>query len=34
VPKALERVERYRLLNHPRVAESIARDILAVDAEN
>lgn len=34
VPKALERVERYRLLNHPRVAESIARDILEVDAAN
>ncbi len=34
VPKALERVERYRLLNHPHVAESIARDILEVDAEN
>jgi hypothetical protein len=34
VPKALERVERYRLLNHPRVAESITRDILEVDAEN
>ncbi len=34
VPKALERVERYRLLNHPRVAESIARDILEVDATN
>ena len=34
IPKALERVERYRLLNQPRVAESICRDILEVDAEN
>lgn len=34
VPHALERVERYRLLNQPRVAESICHDILAVDDEN
>jgi len=34
IPKALERVERYRLLNQPRVAESICHDILAADAEN
>ena len=34
IPKALERVERYRLLNQPRVAESICRDILEVDPEN
>lgn len=34
IPKALERVERYRLLNQPRVAESICQDILAVDADN
>ena len=34
IPKALERVERYRLLNQPLVAESICRDILEVDAEN
>ena len=27
IPKALERVERYRLLNQPLVAESICRDI-------
>ena len=26
IPKALERVERYRLLNQPLVAESICRD--------
>ena len=34
IPHALERIERYRLLNQPRVAESIAHDILAVDAGN
>ena len=34
IPKALERVERYRLLNQPLVAESICRVILEVDAEN
>ena len=34
IPKALERVERYRLLNQPLVAESICHDILEVDAEN
>ena len=32
IPKALERVERYRLLTQPLVAESICRDILEVDA--
>jgi hypothetical protein len=30
VPKALERAERYRLLNEPSLAESICLDILAV----
>lgn len=30
VPKALERVERYRLLNEPSLAESICLDILAI----
>jgi hypothetical protein len=30
VPKALEKVERYRLLNEPSLAESICLDILAV----
>lgn len=30
VPKALERVERYRLLNEPGLAESICLDILAI----
>ncbi len=34
VPKALERAERYRLLNDPVNAESICRDILAVDPDN
>src|SRR5205807_4827192 len=30
VPKALEKAERYRLLNEPGLAESICLDILAV----
>ena len=30
IPKALERVERYRLLNEPSLAESICLDILSV----
>ncbi len=34
IPHALERAERYRLLNDPAQAESICRDILAVDAGN
>ncbi|MEE2658545.1 MAG: hypothetical protein VX733_08580 [Candidatus Latescibacterota bacterium] len=34
ITHALDRVERYRLMNQPRVAESICRDILAVDAGN
>ena len=34
VARALERVERYRLLNQPRVAESICHDILAVSENN
>ena len=34
VPMALERAERYRLLNDPVNAESICRDILALDPEN
>lgn len=34
IPKALERVDRYRLLNDPEQAESICRDILAIDPEN
>ncbi|CAN5917504.1 hypothetical protein BH11MYX3_BH11MYX3_39380 [soil metagenome] len=34
IPHALERAERYRLLNEPAQAESICRDVLAVDADN
>src|SRR5215472_6620185 len=34
IPRALEKAERYRLLNEPKEAESICLDILAVDAEN
>ena len=34
IPNAIERVERYRLLNEPRVAESICHDILQVDPDN
>ena len=34
IPPALDRAERYRLLNEPVQAESICLDILAVDAAN
>ena len=34
VPAALEKAHRYRLLNEPVEAESICRDVLAVDAGN
>jgi hypothetical protein len=34
IPVALEKAERYRLLNEPAEAESICLDVLAVDAEN
>jgi hypothetical protein len=34
VPRALEKAERYRLLNDPEQAESICHDVLAVDPEN
>jgi hypothetical protein len=34
IPRALEKAERYRLLNDPEGAESICLDILAVDADN
>src|SRR5262245_19720196 len=34
IPAALERAERYRLLNEPSQAESICLDILATDAQN
>ncbi|WP_373496818.1 hypothetical protein [Aquiflexum sp.] len=33
IPRALEKVERYRLLNEPAEAESICRDILAIESE-
>jgi hypothetical protein len=34
IEAALERAEHYRLLNEPREAESICRDILAIDPDN
>src|SRR5436309_5128115 len=34
IPGALEKAERYRLLNEPAEAESICLDILAADSEN
>jgi hypothetical protein len=34
IDAALERAEHYRLLNEPREAESICRDILAIDPDN
>ena len=34
IPHALEKAERYRLLNDPQQAESICHDILAVDRDN
>jgi len=34
VPKALELGERYRLLNEPEQAESIARDVLVIEPAN
>src|SRR5262249_39975906 len=34
IPAALEKAERYRLLNEPAQAESICHDILAVDSDN
>ncbi|MDB4960754.1 MAG: hypothetical protein JWP01_753 [Myxococcales bacterium] len=34
VPQALEKAERYRLLNDPAQAESICRDVLVVDDDN
>jgi len=34
IPRAVKKAERYRLLNEPRSAESICRDVLAVDANN
>ena len=34
VPLSLEKAERYRLLNEPAQAESVCRDVLAVDPQN
>ena len=34
IPEALEKAERYRLLNEPMLAESICLDILETDPEN
>ncbi len=34
IPHALEKAERYRLLNDPAQADSIYRDVLAVDDDN
>ena len=34
IPAALDKADHYRLLNQPRLAESICLDILAVDSEN
>ena len=34
LPRALEKAERYRLLNEPSEAESICLDVLAIDRDN
>ena len=34
IPRALEKAERYRLLNEPSQAESICQDILAIDPDH
>jgi hypothetical protein len=34
IPKALEKAERYRLLNEPEEAESICLDVLAIDPDD
>ena len=34
IPRAIEKAERYRLLNEPEEAESICHDILAVEPDN
>lgn len=34
IPEALQKAERYRLLNEPRLAESICQDILDVEPDN
>lgn len=34
IPEALQKAERYRLLNEPAQAESICQDVIAVDPDN
>jgi hypothetical protein len=34
IPDALQKIERYRLLNEPSEAQSICEDILAIDPDN
>ena len=34
IPVALEKAERYRLLNEPRLAQSICQDVLEADPQN
>lgn len=34
IPEALQKIERYRLLNEPSEAQSICEDILRIDPEN
>ena len=34
IPRALEKIERYRLLNEPAEAESICRDILEIEPDH
>jgi hypothetical protein len=34
IPRALEKAERYRLLNEPAEAESICQDVLRIEPEN
>jgi hypothetical protein len=34
IPSALDKAERYRLLNEPAQAESICEDVLAIDPDN
>ena len=34
IPAALEKAERYRLLNEPEQAQSICEDVLRIDADN
>jgi len=34
IPVALEKAERYRLLNEPQLAQSICLDVLEADPEN